>query len=49
MNFKGYDTEHDEVLAALANIDLLEQIELGNGSSSNRNQSTQNQQPIKQA
>ena len=48
MNFKGYDAKHDEVLAALANTDLLEQIELGNGSSNNRNQSTQDQQPIKQ-
>ena len=24
MNFKGYDVEHDEVLAALANTNLLE-------------------------
>ena len=48
MNFKGYDVEHDEVLVALANTDLLEQIEFGNGSSSNGNQSIQNQEPIKQ-
>ena len=37
MNFKGYDAEQDEVLVALANIDLLEQIEVGNSSSSERN------------
>ena len=43
MNFRGYNAEHDEVLAALANTDLLEQVELGNGSSSNGNQSNQNQ------
>ena len=24
MNFRGYDVEHDEVLVALANTDLLE-------------------------
>lgn len=48
MNFRGYDTEHDEVLAALANTDLLEQVELGNGSSSNGDQSNQNQALIKQ-
>ena len=39
MNFRGYDAEHDEVLAALANTDLLEQVEFGNGSSSNGDQS----------
>ena len=39
MNFRGYDVEHDEVLATLANTDLLEQVELGNGSSSNGSQS----------
>jgi hypothetical protein len=49
MNFKGYNVEQDEVLAALANTDLLEQIECGNGRSNNHNQSTQDQQPIKQA
>jgi len=48
MNFKGYDVEHDEVLATLAKTDLLEQVELGNGSSSNGNQSSQNQKLIKQ-
>ena len=47
MNLKGYDAEHDEVLAALANTDLLEHVELGNGSSSNGNQSNQNQEAIK--
>ena len=39
MNFRGYDVEHDEVLVALANTDLLEQVEFGNGSSSNGDQS----------
>ena len=48
MNFRGYDVEHDEVLAALANTDLLEHVELGNGSSSNGDQSNQNQEAIKQ-
>ena len=48
MNFRGYDAEHDEVLAALANIDLLEHVELGNGSSNNGDQSNQNQEAIKQ-
>jgi hypothetical protein len=32
MSLKGYDAEHDEVLAALANTDLLEQIEDGDRS-----------------
>ena len=49
MNFKGYDAEQDEVLSSLANSNLLEQIEYGNGSSNNQNQSTQDQRPIKQA
>ena len=48
MNFRGYDVEQDEVLAALANTDLLEQVELGNRSSSNGDQSNQNQAIIKQ-
>lgn len=48
MNFKGYDVKHDEVLDALANTNLLEQVELGNGSSSNGDQSNQNQEAIKQ-
>ena len=34
MNFKGYDAEQDEVLVALANIDLLEQIEDGDRNKS---------------
>ena len=49
MNFKGYDVEQDEVLVALANTDLLEQIECVNGSSNNQNQSTQDQQTVNQA
>ena len=49
MNLKGYDVEQDEVLIALANIDLLEPIEEGdrNSSSSERNnpnKATKNQQ-----
>ena len=48
MNFKGYDVEHDEVLVALANIDLLEQVELANGSNKNGDQSNQNQIANKQ-
>jgi len=48
-NFKGYDAEQDEVLAVLANTDLLEQIECVNGSSNNQNQSTQDQQIVNQA
>jgi len=48
MNFRGYDAEYDEVLAALANTNLLEKVELGNGSSSNGDQSNQNQDVIKQ-
>ena len=39
MNLKGYEAEQDEALVALANTDLLEQIEDGdrNNSSSERN------------
>lgn len=48
MNFRGYDAEHDEVLATLVNTDLLEHVELGNGSSSNGDQSNPNQEAIKQ-
>ena len=48
MNFRGYDVEHDEVLATLANSDLLEQVELGNGSNNNGDKSNQNQAIIKQ-
>lgn len=48
MNFRGYDVEHDGVLAALANIDLLEHVEYGNDSSNNADQSNHNQEAIKQ-
>ena len=49
MNFKGYDAEHDEALVALANTDLLEQIEDGDRKSSsseinNPYEATKNQQ-----
>ena len=39
MNFKGYDADQDEVLAALANTDLFEQIEVGDGNSSSSKRS----------
>ena len=48
MNFKGYDVEHDEVLAALANTDLFEHIEVGNGSSSNGDKDSQDKATRKQ-
>ena len=48
VNLRGYEAEHDEVLATLANTDLLEQVELGNGSNNNGDQSNQNQVVIKQ-
>lgn len=35
VNLRGYEAEHDEVLAALANTDLFEHIEVGNASSNN--------------
>lgn len=34
MNFEGYDADQDEVLVALANTNLLEQLEVGDGNSS---------------
>lgn len=48
MNFKGYDANQDEVLVALANTDLFEQIEFGDRSSnsserSNPGKATDNQ------
>ena len=39
MSFKGYDADQDEVLAALANTDLFEQIEVGDRSSNNSERS----------
>lgn len=41
MNFKGYDVDQDEVLVALANTDLFEQIEVGDRSSNNNERSNQ--------
>ena len=35
MNLKGYDVDRDEVLVALANTNLLEQLEVGDRNSSN--------------
>ena len=37
-NFRGYDAEQDEVLAALANTDFLEAVESVNGSSDEQDQ-----------
>ena len=48
MSFKGYEAKHDEVLAALANTDLFEQIELGDGSISNSEKSNQERATRKQ-
>jgi hypothetical protein len=48
MNFKGYEAEHDEVLVALANTDIFEQIEIGNGSSSNGDRDSQHKATGKQ-
>ena len=39
MNFKGYDVDQDEVLAALANTDLFEQLEVGDGRNNNSERS----------
>ena len=47
-NFRGYDAEQDEVLAALANTDFLEAIESVNGSSDVQDQNAQDQQAINQ-
>ena len=41
MNFKGYEAEQDEVLDALANTDLFEKIEVGDGSSSSSERGNQ--------
>ena len=46
VNLRGYEAEHDEVLATLANTDLFEQIEVGIGSS---NSSERNRQSYRQA
>ena len=48
MNFKSYEAEHDEVLAALANNDRFEQIEVGNGSSNNGEGINQEKYIVKQ-
>lgn len=48
MNFKGYEAEHDEVLVSLANTDLFEQIEVGNGSSNNSDRRSQGKATYKQ-
>ena len=48
MNFKGYEAEHDEVLAVLANTALFEQIEVGNGSSNDSERDSQDKASGKQ-
>ena len=45
-NFKGYDVEQDEVLAALANTNFLEAIESANGSRNEQDQDAQDQQTV---
>ena len=47
-NFKGYDAEQDEVLAALANTDFLEAIESVNGSNNEHDQNAKDQQTVSQ-
>ena len=41
INLKGYEVEHDEVLVALANTDMFEQIEVGNASSNSSERNSQ--------
>ena len=41
MNFQGYDADQDEVLAALSNTRLFEQLEVGDRSSNNSERSDQ--------
>lgn len=41
MNLKGYDVDQDEVLVALANTGLFEQLEVGDRSSNNSERSNQ--------
>ena len=48
MNFKGYEAEQDEVLAAIANTDLFEQVEVGDGNSNNNEKSNQERAIVKQ-
>ena len=48
VNLRGYEVEHDEVLDALANTDLFEQIEVGNGSSNNSERDSQDKASGKQ-
>lgn len=48
MSFKGYEAKHDEVLVALANTDLFEQIEVGDGSSNSNERNSQERTTGKQ-
>ena len=47
-SFRGYEAEQDEVLAALANTDVLEAIDSENGSSSEQEKNPQDQQATSQ-
>ena len=47
-NFRGYEAEQDEVLAALANTDFLETVDSANGSSDEQDQHAQDQQATSQ-
>ena len=47
-NFRGYEAEQDEVLAALANTDFLETVDSANGSSDDQDQHAQDQQATSQ-
>ena len=48
MSFKGYEAEQDEVLASLANIDLFEHMEVGDGSDNSSEKSSQGKNTGKQ-
>ena len=48
MKFKGYEDEHDEMLVALANTDLFDHIEIGNGSSNSSDRDNQGEATGKQ-
>ena len=47
-SFRGYEAEQDEVLAALANTDVLEAIDSENGSSNEQEKDPQDQQATSQ-
>lgn len=49
VNLSGYEVEHDEVLVALANTNLFEQVEIGDGSSNNSERNSLGKDTCKQA